>query len=135
MCVEISPGGIYVLYLAILYGKPKDKYCILACIDPKVRLLLINSEPSKLKREQPALWEAQVSIDKDAHTFLTKDSYIDCTDPIGYDLDEIKIQIEKDPSIYKGEINGNIRQRIIAALDNDLIPKRQHDWMVDSLSS
>lgn len=133
---KIIPGWVYLLYFSTLYGQAKDKLCVLACLEPKIRVLLINTEPSKLKYEQPELSECQVMIDVASYPdFLKHNSYIDCTDPYGYDINEMAKQLAADPTRIKGQINGPVLNAVIKAINNNLIPQRQIDWMMKGLKS
>ena len=130
---KIIPGWVYLLYFHALYGGGKDKFCILTCVEPKTLFLLINTQPSKLKQEQPELSECQVLIDAKSHNFLDYDSYIDCTEALGYDINYMMQQLEADRTRIKCQLSDPILNAVIKAIENNVIPRRQIDWMLKGL--
>jgi len=135
MALGVAPGMVLRLYISTLRGGPKDKYCVLACITPKPRLLLISSEPSQLKRDNPDLWGHQVVIDAANHReFLRQDSYIDCSDPYGMSEEEIARQLNDGSNRVLCKISPSVLRNLRAVIkSSNLIPGRQIQWMLDAL--
>lgn len=132
----ICPGSLQCLYFNTLYGTPKDKYCLTACVSPKVRLLLINSEPSVLKKSNPEMGACQVSIDAKRHSFLRQDSYIDCTELQSIPEEIVDEQISDKPSRELGKAPDNIIEMVKVAIENSpTIPAQQIEWVLTALAS
>lgn len=131
----LSTGSIYIELFTTLHGPPKSKFCLLCCLEPKPRFLLINTEQSKLVQEQPEMARSQVVIDARRHTFLNYDSYIDCTDPFGHpDIDDFNERVRDDGAICKGNLRDDkiilVREAIRTS---PTIVQRQQDWMLTGL--
>ncbi len=135
MALDVAPGTVLRLYISTLKGGPKDKYCVLACVTPKPRLLLISSEPSQLKRDNPELRGHQVVIDAANHKqFLWQDSYIDCSDPYGMPEEEIIRQLNDGSNRIVGQISISVLRDLRAVIKSSaLIPGRQIQWILDAL--
>lgn len=129
-----KPGDILFLSLNVLYGGPKDKFAIVGCVEPKPRLLLISSEVSALKRADPDQLNRQVVIDSARHAFLDYDSYVDCTDPLGADIGDIRDQLRTEPWRYKGRVEPDVLGRIREAVtDSPTIAPVQVRWLLSAL--
>lgn len=132
---SIVPGTVLRLSFSFLQGGPKDKFCVLACLEPKPRLLLISTEPSQLKRDNPQLWACQVIVDAANHSsFLKYDSHIDCTDPYGFVPEELEKQLANDSSRVVGTLSNKVLRAVRIAIQNSpTIPQKQIQWMLDAL--
>lgn len=134
MSDTVLPGAVLYLYFSALQGGPKSKFCVLACVQPKLRFLLISSERSKYKRDHPVLSKHQVLIDAANHSFLDYDSYIDCSDPYGMDETEFHTQTQRE-NLIVGELSNDVLgavRKVIA--ESTVIPKKQISWMLGGLS-
>jgi hypothetical protein len=135
--MALSPGQVLRLYFNTLYGEPKEKYCIVACVEPKIRFLLISSEIGAFKHARPALRRQQVKMLAAEHAFLHHDSYVDCAEPLGYALREADLTrlIEREPERVCGTISVALRARILEAVgESETLPMRQIEWIVAGLS-
>tara|TARA_R110002096_G_scaffold226108_3_gene415415 strand:- start:6922 stop:7317 length:396 start_codon:yes stop_codon:yes gene_type:complete len=124
------------LYIPVLSGRPKDKYCVIASTAPRVILLLISSEVSQLKRQQPDQWHSQVVIDKASHPFLKRDSYIDCGDLFGYPPGPggLANDLNNDPSRMLGKLSSDTLARVRAVVQRSrLLSPIQIDQILSSL--
>lgn len=81
---------------------PKDKYLVLACVEPEPLFLVINSKINELIQRRAWLLQCQVRINQEDHHFLQHHSYIDCTNAYNIALGTIYDQIESDIGRLKG---------------------------------
>lgn len=69
-----------VLYLPCsFFDPPKDKYLVMVCAGPDPLLIPINSRIRPYIEDRPDLKQCQVRISASDYSFLSYDSYIDCT--------------------------------------------------------
>lgn len=113
----LRPGSIQLLYFQTLYGQSKDKFCLTVYLNPRPCFFLINSTPSKLEREQPEIWDSNVPIDQANHQFLNYDSYIDCSDPCGMDLEIANSQMADGSGRYKGMISRTVHTHVRSTVE------------------
>lgn len=130
----VAPGQALRLYIPVLYGHPKEKYCVLACLEPKIRLLLINSEINEVILAQPEMSECHIPIDAESHPFLRQDSYIDCNDPVGHPDDELERQLKADPTRILGVISDDVCREIRRVIPlSPLLSSYDIEWMLEGL--
>lgn len=80
------------------------------------QVLVINSRVPPFIANRPALAQCQVTIDQADHTFLNRDSVIDCHEAVEMQLREIHYQVEADPDCIKGMISDEVRSQVVAAI-------------------
>ena len=96
---------------------PKDKYLLLAGLDPGPLFLIINSKITEFMRRRPDLSKCQVEIDHNDHPFLRHHSFIDCTEAYRIGLNEIYAQLE---------VTQEIQAEVIAAVKFSRTLASQH---------
>ena len=84
-----------VYYLLCRYTKPhpKDKYIVIACIEPKILGFLINSRINPFITNRPYLLPCEVTIRTVTHPFLNHDSFVDCRDAFEFTEAELGIPL------------------------------------------
>ena len=92
---RLTPGRVVLLHCDFT-NPPKDKYLLLAGLDPGPLFLIINSKITEFMRRRPDLSKCQVEIDHNDHPFLRHHSFIDCTEAYRIGLNEIYAQLEGD---------------------------------------
>ncbi len=112
---RLTPGRVLLLYCDFTIP-PKDKFLVLACIEPEPLFLVINSQLSEFIRKREWLLQCQVSIKHEDHPFLKHHSYIDCTSAHKVTSRDIYEQLEKDIKKVKDEISKDTRDQIRAAV-------------------
>jgi hypothetical protein len=107
-----------VIYVPVHFSNPppKEKFLVIARVHAETLAFAINSRPTEFIRRNPKLLACQVQIGCGSHTFLSYDSYIDCTDPIHLKTHEIEERILSDVRRVKGEIAQDVRQYVIDAV-------------------
>lgn len=113
--MALRTGDVVHVYVQSLRN-PKHKYCVLACMEPKPLLFLINSEVTEYKKTRPDLMVGQLEIDAASHAFLNYDSWIDCTELHGYPLGQLEAEYNRDPKIVVGRLSEVLSARVIEAV-------------------
>lgn len=128
-------GDILHLYVQSLRN-PKHKYCLLACIEPRPLLLLINSEVTEYKKSRPELMAGQLEIDCASHSFLRYDSWLDCTETHGYGREELDAECGADPKIIVGHISARLQTRVVEVVRRSVtLSKRDISRILAALDS
>ncbi|MBW4053570.1 MAG: hypothetical protein HIU85_19335 [Proteobacteria bacterium] len=105
-------GDILRLYVQSLRN-PKHKYCVLACLEPRALLLLINSELTDYKQSQPDLMASQIEIDATSHSCLNYDSWLDCAESHYYDRDQLETEFGANRGIVVGHLSTTMQARVV----------------------
>lgn len=93
---QFLPGQIFYLFCEFTRPRPKPKFIVLACVNPRPLVLLINTNKSEMIRSDPDLESTQVCIRAADYSFLSYDSYIDCLECFDMPQDEVERQILAD---------------------------------------
>ena len=133
--MPVAPGDVVRLFLHVT-KPPKIKRCVVACLEPSPILLLINSEINALLLKNEELRALQVLIDTANHDFMSRDSWIDCSQQFGYPVEWLRREIQNDPRQLLGTISETTRREIIACVTNSRIlsPKKKCQ-IIDGLTS
>jgi hypothetical protein len=109
-----------VLYLWCRFTRPpKEKLVVLACPADRPPLLLINSRIHPLKSRRPATASCQVPLLASEYSFLTHDSFVDCSDVIDeLGMDEIETQLIADTGRIRDVLNADTIQVILDVLQD-----------------
>ena len=117
-------GDILFLYVQSLRN-PKPKYCVLASLEPRPLLFLINSELTNYKQAQPDLMAGQLEIDAQNHSFLRYDSWLDCAESHFYDRERLGAEFEATPEILVGHLSDAMLARVVEVVRcSRVLPKR-----------
>jgi hypothetical protein len=84
---RLVPGAVLRLYCQFI-DPPKEKYLILACVDPESLLFFVNSEVHPFIQSRPDLAKCQVALRASDCGFLDHDSFADCSHVIRLSHDE-----------------------------------------------
>lgn len=112
---RLTPGRVLLLHCDFT-TPPKDKFLVLACIEPEPLFLVINSQLNEFIRKREWLFQCQVRIEHEDHPFLRHHSYIDCTNAHKIALRDIYEQLEMDIETIKDEISKDVLGQILAAV-------------------
>ena len=114
--MDIEPGMVFRLPFNTLYGQggtAYDKYAIVARVDPDLLCLLICTEVPAFASRNPNLKRCYIAIDREDHSFLSYDSWVDCNDTKDeYTLLKLTEVYAQDPSCYVGEASINLLKKI-----------------------
>ena len=132
----IKPGSVLYLHCPFTHP-PKEKFLLVACVEPILNFLVINSQIPDFVQKRPDLKRCQVKIDVASHRFLIHDSYIDCKDAItSLTREHIEEQILNDMSRLKGDIEEPVKEQVIAAVKSCEKLKQQNvTWILAALEN
>ncbi len=126
---RLTPGRVILLHCDFTRPHPKDKFLLVASLDPDPLFFVINSKLTDFIRRNEHLIRCQVAVDHKTHPFLQHESYINCTEAYEIGMDEIYRQLEADVNRIKSDITDSVRTQILAAvkLSKTLSPKHKSD--------
>jgi hypothetical protein len=75
--MELAPGQVFKLYCATCV-KQKNKFFVVALVEPILRCFLINSKMTALQIERDDLAFECIELSRAKHPFLDHDSYLGC---------------------------------------------------------
>lgn len=127
-------GQVFYLYCSFT-TPPKDKYLLLACVNPRPLFLVINSEINDFVMKRPHLRERQVLIKAEDYSFLIHDSYVDCTEAKDSLLKEdVERQVLIDTKRIKGAISPDTVAEVVNSINTSrTIALRHKIWMLAEL--
>ncbi len=132
---QLVPGQVVYLHCDFTKPNPKNKYLLIASIQPQVLLYIINSSIHDYISSRPHLLAVQVAIDLKNHNFLEHDSYINCVDTIRcFNYEELESILLTDMDRLKGPISTDVRAQVLAATKaSTTLSSREQDWILASL--
>lgn len=134
---NLKPGA--VIRVQVGYTKPpKIKFLLIACIEPKVRVFLINSEVNQYALDRPRLAKCHVKLEETDYDFLEHDSFADCVDTNDtHDLSDLRDELEgRFGEIYKGQLLEKDIHRVVQAVnDSPTMTSSKKQEITESLKS
>ncbi|WP_204103219.1 MULTISPECIES: hypothetical protein [Spirulina sp. CCY15215] len=101
------------------YAKPpKDKFIVVAYINPCPHGFFINSKINKFIRNRPNLLSCEAQILVSQHTFLKYDSYVDCRDLFSF--------VDSDLTRSRGILSLDAQTAILSAVDACPVLEEHH---------
>ena len=132
---EIEVGDILLMHCGIC-KPPKNKYFIVAVIEPEPVLLFVNSELNNYVRNNSHLYPCHISIKNTEEDFLSHDSWVNCCEAFhDFNIDDIERDLK-----YGGKHCGSLTQmgisHIIDGITKSPVMKRKTKTrIIASLSS
>lgn len=117
---------------------PKNKYLVVACCEPEMLVLVINSEINPFIARRDELLDCQVDVPRADHTFLDHDSFVNCIEThTAFNMTDVRDAIVADyANVYKGRLaNYVIRQVIDAVERSETMEVRHNNWIRDGLTA
>lgn len=109
MTTAISCGMVFRL-MCMACKPQKLKYFVLVAKAPKPRFFLINSAVTDFQQQRAHLLAGIIGMPASANSFLSHDSYLDCTQALGgYTLSDLETEIQDDPTVLMGAIDRTTR--------------------------
>ncbi|WP_261157321.1 hypothetical protein [Serratia liquefaciens] len=98
---------------------PKNKYLLVACCEPELLVLVINSQINPFIAQRPELLDCQVDVPQADHDFLQHDSYVNCIQThTAFKMTAIREAIVANyPAVYKGRLADYVIRQVIDAVD------------------
>lgn len=112
---SLVPGRILHLHCAFT-ALPKHKFVVVVSTTPEILLLLINSETSQWLNERPDLRDCQVTIHHADHSYLSYDSYLDCTQAKRQQREGIERQLMENLDNVKDVLTSEEREAVLYAV-------------------
>jgi len=112
---RLTPGRVIHLFCGFT-NPAKEKFLVLASVEPGPLCFLINSRITDYITKREYLAKCQVLINREHHSFLTHDSYIDCTQCHTVGMDEIYKQLERSVDRIKDTVTDEVKGQIVAAV-------------------
>lgn len=134
---QLTPGAVIYMHCPFT-TPPKKKFLVVACCDPELLVLVINSEINGFILKRPALLACQVDIIKNDHDFLGHDSIVDCVETrTAFNLSDIRDAINADyGGVYKGRLQDYcIRNVVAAVIESPSMETRYIKWITESLNA
>lgn len=130
---RLTPGRVVLLHCGFT-TPPKDKFLVLAALEPEPLFFVINSKINDFIRKRAHLAQCQVEIGHEEHPFLRHHSFIDCTEVRKIALCDVHEQLERGLGRLKDDISPKVREQIIAAVKfAKTIPAKQKAEILSAL--
>lgn len=131
---QLIPGRILYIYCDFT-DPPKNKYLVVACVEPKLLVFVINSDIPPFARSNPDLLACQLELCASDNSFLHHNSYINCGEvEYSLDKDEIMQQISTDMDRVKGELAVAIKKDIVRIVQTArTISRKYAEWISNAL--
>jgi len=130
---QLTPWGVIRLFCDFT-SPPKEKRLLVVHVATEVHVLVINSAVASFIQERPGMLQCQVSLKKTKHTFLSADSFLDCTRVYSTPAQEIERQLLSDIGRIQGEIAPEDRPAVVGAIrKSKLIERRVKATLLSSL--
>jgi hypothetical protein len=133
--MTIEPGMVIWLHFPYLRPQAKYKFAVLGSIEPKLQFVFINSVVNPFMNIEAARKAHHLPVSHLDHTFLTRDSWMDCSYPVGYDLDSLCQQLKNNVARIVGAISDDLRSTAIECIDSSVLwPRAKSQPFVDGLT-
>ena len=135
--MQLAPGTVLCLYFPSLRPFPKEKLCVLTCLEPTPLLLLINSDINPFVNFTEELVSHHLAmLRSDYPSLLDYDSWLDCTAPLGYDYEALIGALKREPHRVRGVLSGALRTAVVSCIENSrLWPPKKADRVLTALAS
>jgi len=116
---------------------PKNKFLVVGSLQPRLLVLLINSEINQFYVQQ-GLDHFHVPVSQAEHQFLTHDSYTNCVEAhTAFDCSEIRQEVINDyVNIFKGWLTDECLEAVYNAVKgNNIIRKGEQKEIMAAIES
>lgn len=111
---KLRPGTVLYLHCEFTLPQPKDKFVLLASLGTPPLLFVVNSAINQYIQSRPHLLSCQVVLQASEYSFLSQDSYLNCSEVItGVPEESIRGQLMSDTGRLKGDLSQATKQRIV----------------------
>ncbi len=106
---------------------PKNKFMVVASLDPRLLILMINSEVNQFYIER-GLDHFHVLVPFTDHDFLTHDSYTNCVEAhTAFDYSQMRQEVINNYNdIFKGWLTDECLESVYHAVKNNTVIRRGH---------
>jgi hypothetical protein len=128
---NLTPGRVLYLHCGFTRPAPKDKYLLLASYDTPPLLFVINSGISRYIQSKPHLLSCQVPLKVSDYSFLSHDSYVDCSEVINcIDKGELEDQLLASTERIKGEVDQATKSMIVKVVGGAKTVSPKHKRLI-----
>jgi hypothetical protein len=130
----LEPGMVFHVWFSFTRPFPKEKFAILGPIEPKPLFLFIDTDINPFINCTDDLRAHHLTIYAAEHAFLEYDSWVDCSYPVGYDLESLCSEYYRQPHVLKGRITESLRSTIISCIETSrLWPAKKANQFICAL--
>lgn len=106
---------------------PKDKFLVVASLEPRLLVLLINTKINQFYVHQ-GLEQFHVPVPEAEHNFLTHDSYTNCVEAqTAFDCSQIRQEvIDNYTNVFKGWLTDDCLEAVYHAVKSNIMIRRGH---------
>lgn len=106
---------------------PKDKFLVVASLEPRLLVLLINTKINQFYVQQ-GLDQFHVPVPEAEHNFLTHDSYTNCVEAqTAFDCSQIRQEvIDNYTNVFKGWLTDDCLEAVYHAVKSNIMIRRGH---------
>lgn len=132
---SIKPGQFFLLRCNFT-DPPKDKFLLLVSDNPKPLFFMVNSKIHTYIKDREHLLGGQFQIEKKDYKFLSYDSFLNCTNPVHIDIENIEKQLLQDMGRIKDKITEIDRKLIWDIVkESETLSPNQIKWIKEEFSS
>ena len=113
---RLVPGAVIKIMALMDDGLVHEKRFLVVHIDENTVACVINSTINPIIANNPVILKCQVAIDANHHTFMDRDSHIDCSKVFQYTTDEVISSLEAMPDWILGDVKSGVRDQAVAAI-------------------
>lgn len=113
---RLVPGVVIKICALMDDGLIHEKRFLIVHIDENTVACVINSDINPIILNNPARRKCQVAIDAANHSFMDRDSHIDCSKIWQYPTDEVISDLEASPDRILGVVVSSVRDQAVAAI-------------------
>lgn len=124
-------GDVYYVHCELLNGPPKKKYLVLVCAEEPLRVVPINTVNAVLALNDVALGSTQVFLQRDRHSFLRYDSWLDCSRLMSGDTLGLNDGLKPAGRLTDAALQGALK----AIESSPTIPPRQQRRCVEAIAA
>jgi hypothetical protein len=129
--MAITVGQVYRLTCHTC-ATVKPKLFVVAYTWPELQCFLINSARSPYSSSMAAVAQTQIPVTQSDHTFLTHDSWLDCSNlKREYAVAQLEALVAADASLLRGELSAACKAAAKATFAaNRLLPREQRSALL-----
>jgi hypothetical protein len=113
---QLKPGTVIKMRQTMDDGLIHEKRFVIVAINELTITLIINTAISTFLKARPALLKCQVHMPVADHSFMSHDSYIDCSRTRNYATNEVVHDLAEQPDWVLGSISTELQASIVAAI-------------------
>jgi hypothetical protein len=119
--MDLKIGQVFHLWCSAC-NPQKYKFFVLASINPGPWFFLINSEPTEFQKSRAHLLASMVELTEKDVSFLSHDSWLDCTGLMGgHSAESLETMLESGAKEFLGRLDSDTRRHIRAVVSGSKV--------------